>query len=76
MSALLLFLPVHRRKRRRLLNVILFTVIGGAAVGCGGGKNSPAGKVNPGTTPGNYTVTVTGSGGSVVTTIKVNVVLN
>jgi hypothetical protein len=76
MSALLLFLPVHRRKRRRLLHVILFTVIGGAAVGCGGGKNSPAGKVNPGTTPGNYTVTVTGSGGSVVTTIKVNVVLN
>ena len=43
---------------------LLSILVAGGLLACGGGSASGGGTVNPGTTAGNYTVTVTGASGS------------
>ena len=54
---------------------LLVFVVALAGIGCGGSGNGGGGgtnPTNPGTTAGNYTVTVTGVSGSIKTTTIVN----
>jgi hypothetical protein len=53
----------------------LIATLMGAAIGCGGGK-AAAPPSNPGTTPGAYTVTVTGSSGAITATTAVTVTVS
>ncbi len=81
MASLLWFgFPIRRRRTFAQLGLLLIvTFIGstfiGAAIGCGGGKAAaPPG--NPGTTPGAYTVTVTGTSGAITAATAVTVTVN
>jgi sugar lactone lactonase YvrE len=69
--ALLLCFVVPRRRRNWLtLVAVLALSLTIATAGCGGGGNGGGGNTgNPGTTPGNYTVTVTGSSGNITGTV-------
>jgi Chitobiase/beta-hexosaminidase C-terminal domain/Legume lectin domain len=72
--ALLFFcLPLRRRKWQTLLGLLLFAFVAIAASGCGG--KTTLTPTQTGTTPGTYTVTVTGSvsGGSMQATTPVAV---
>jgi N-acetylneuraminic acid mutarotase len=64
--ALFLGIPTRRRKWRATFGMLIlfFCVIDGA-VGCGGGGNGVQGGGNPGTTPGTYVITVTGTSGAI-----------
>jgi ABC-type Fe3+-hydroxamate transport system substrate-binding protein len=75
MAALIAFgISFKRRRLKTLLSLLLFAFLAGAAIGCGsGGATTPA---NAGTTPGSYTVTVTGSSGLTVATTAVTVIVN
>ncbi len=67
LACLLLFvIPVRPRRSRTMLGLlVLFAVFTGGVVGCGGGGSSSSGTTgNPGTTAGNYTITVTATSGS------------
>jgi hypothetical protein len=57
------------------LGLLLIAIFIGAAIGCGG-KNAAAPPPNPGTTPGAYIVTVTGSSGSIMAATAVTVTVN
>lgn len=65
---LLVGIPARRRRQWSILLmvVLLFSVVGGA-FGCGGSGNGGAGGGggNPGTTPGTYVITVTGTSGTI-----------
>jgi uncharacterized repeat protein (TIGR03803 family) len=62
---LLIAIPVRRRSRHNRLGILIFLLMFiGGFVACGGGGSSGGGRGNPGTTPGAYTVTVTGTSGS------------
>ncbi len=82
--ALLFFFVVPRRRRNWLamLGLLVLFASAGAAIGCGGGSGGGGGggggggSSNPGTTPGTYTVTVTGTSGSITKTTAVTVVVN
>jgi hypothetical protein len=64
---LLIGVPMQRRGRYPRLGTLAFLVIFiEGLIACGGGGNSGGG--NPGTTPGAYVVTVTGTSGSVTAT--------
>jgi hypothetical protein len=69
--ALLIFvgIPARRRNWRQMLGALVVMVALGSMAGCssvsGGGSTPPP--PNPGTTAGNYTFTVTGTGNPVVT---------
>jgi len=71
--ALVMLLVVPRKRRSWLAMmgiVLLFALVG--AVGCGGGGRGGGGGGgggNPGTTAGTYTITVTGTSGSVTATV-------
>ncbi len=74
-----LWLPIRRRKWQALIGMLLIAVLASAASGCGGAnsaslKASDTGS-SPGTTAGNYVITVTGSSGSnqATTTVAVTV---
>jgi hypothetical protein len=80
---LLLVIPGRRRGLRAVLGprtllglLVCLAALGGGLTGCGGGGNS-GGMVssNPGTTAGNYTITVTATAGTVMgqTTVAVTV---
>ncbi|MGA3161391.1 MAG: kelch repeat-containing protein [Terracidiphilus sp.] len=57
-------IPARRRWWRNMLGMLLLLVIlGGGVDACGGSGSS-----NPGTTPGNYTLTVTGTSGTMTET--------
>ena len=78
--AMLLFfgIPARRRAWRTLLSIVAVLFIGGA-VGCGGGGGSGSGTKTGGTTPGAYTVTVTGTDaatGKITGTTAVSVTVN
>jgi hypothetical protein len=60
---------VRRRNWRNLLAMpALLVALAGGILACGAGGNSPensgGGSTNPGTTPGSYTITVTGTAGT------------
>lgn len=77
MASLLLFwFPIRRRRKMTQLGLLLIAILIGAANGCGGGTKAAAPPANPGTTPGVYTVTVTGSSGSITATTAVTVTVN
>jgi hypothetical protein len=48
--------------------VLLFSITGGVSACGGGGGNGGGGAGNPGTTPGTYTITVTGTSGAITQT--------
>ena len=76
MASLLLFgFPIRRRRTMTQLGLLLIAIFIGAAIGCGG-KNAATPPANPGTTPGTYIVTVTGSSGSIMATTAVSVTVN
>ncbi len=75
--------PVRRRNKLSLLGLLLVSILLGATMGCGGtSANAPAPPANPappadpGTTPGAYTVLVTGSSGAITATAAVTVTVN
>jgi hypothetical protein len=77
MASLLMFgFPIRRRRTMTHLGLLLITILIGAAMGCGGGTNALAPPANPGTPPGAYTVTVTGSSGSIMAATAVTVTVN
>jgi hypothetical protein len=70
--AVILLFGIPRRRRGWLVTLVLlvsFVFIG--AIGCGGssGGGGGGGGGNAGTTPGTYTVTVTGTSGSLTVTL-------
>jgi hypothetical protein len=69
-----------RARRRRWLSMlgmlILLTFLTGGIVSCGGSASGGGGTGNPGTTVGNYTVTVTGTAGSTTETTVVSLTVN
>jgi hypothetical protein len=65
--ALLVFfgIPARRRNWRAMLSILVVMVALGALASCGGGSSISGGDGgNAGTTPGTYTVTVTGTSGA------------
>ena len=56
----------------------LLALLGSGVISCGGngGGHGGGGSGNPGTTAGSYTVTVTGTAGSVTKTTMVNLTVN
>jgi hypothetical protein len=75
--ALLVFfgIPARRRSWRAMLGILIAMAALGAMSSCGGGGSSGGGggttPSNPGTTAGTYTVTVTGTSGSIMPTTTV-----
>jgi hypothetical protein len=70
LACLLLFaIPARRRRWRTALAVLtLLVALTGGWLACGGGSNSPPCTAIPGTTPGLYTITVTGTSGATTAT--------
>jgi sugar lactone lactonase YvrE len=64
----MLLLRISSRRQKWLvfigLSMLLFIVSAGIGCGGGGGGGTTTGPSNPGTTPGTYTITVTGTSGS------------
>jgi hypothetical protein len=77
--AFLLGLPALRRRRRRtILGVFMLLIfLAGGVLSCGGGGNGGAGGGggNPGTTPGTYVVTLTGTSGTAQATGKISLIV-
>ena len=79
LACLLLFgIPGRRRRMRRMLGMLLLlAALTSGVASCGGGsKSSGGGSGNPGTTTGSYTITVTGTAGSITKTTVVNLTVN
>jgi hypothetical protein len=57
---------------------VLLVFLAGAIASCGGGGGGGGGgnTGNPGTTAGSYTITVTGTSGSITQTATVNLTVN
>jgi trimeric autotransporter adhesin len=66
-------IPARRRNWLSMLGLLVF-FFSMAAIGCGGSSHSGGG--NPGTTPGTYTVTVTGTAGSMTIPTTVTLTVN
>ena len=76
MASLLLFgFPIRRRRTLTWFGRLPIAILISATIGCGGTKPA-APPANPGTTPGAYTVTITGSSGSIMATTAVTVTVN
>jgi hypothetical protein len=72
-GVLLLMLPARRRRMRMLLGLVIgFVVLAGGAVGCGGKSGGSTTKTIPGTTAGNYVITVTATGATTSAQTTVN----
>ena len=71
-AILFLWLPFRRRKWQTMFGLLLLTAII-AATGCGTSKSTGTTGGTSGTTAGAYTITVTGTSGSVQSTTKVSV---
>jgi len=86
LAALLFFsVPGRRRRLKTLLGLLLFAAVAGAGIGCTPAvintpttPASPGAPTNPtpGTTPGSYTVTVTGTSGAITATTPVTITVN
>jgi subtilase family serine protease len=77
LAVLFFFVPRRRRNWLAMMG-LLVVLVSGIAIGCGGGggSSSGGGNSNPGTTPGTYTVTVTGTSGSTTKTTGVTLTVN
>ncbi len=77
LAVLFFFVPRHRRNWLAMMG-LLIVLVSGIAIGCGGGSSSSGGGTtgNTGTTPGTYTVTVTGTSGSMTKTAAVTLTVN
>jgi hypothetical protein len=71
-----------RRRRKKAGRLVILCTLLGLLVGCGGGSSGGSGGSgggvdagHPGTTPGNYTITVTGAVGSVTRTADVGLIV-
>jgi len=80
LACLLLFgIPARRRRWRTLLGMLIFLAFAiGGVISCGGGGSSGGGgggttPTDPGTTPGTYVITVTGTSTTLSTTTTINV---
>jgi hypothetical protein len=62
--ALLVLIPIRRRRWQSLAGMVLLVFLLTAAWGCGGGSTTPVKTTNSGTAPGNYVATVTGTTGT------------
>ena len=74
LACILLFgIPARRRRLSSMLGMFaLLMVLAGSAIACSGKASSVGGTTGtPGTTPGTYTVTLTGASGSMVQTATV-----
>jgi hypothetical protein len=73
-AAVLLFVfPIRRRRWQSLVGALLLVFLLNAVTGCGGASKPIAtGNGTPGTTPGNYTITVTGTSGTSTANATVN----
>ncbi len=75
--ALAFFFRIPKKRRNWLMIIgLLVLFVSGAAIGCGGGGSSGGGgstPKDPGTTPGTYTVTITGANGNLTPTTTVTV---
>jgi hypothetical protein len=80
LAALLFFgVPGRRRRLKTLLGLLLFAAVAGTTIGCGSSaaaNNKPTTPGNPGTTLGNYVVTVTGTSGATRATTQVSITVN
>jgi hypothetical protein len=76
LSALLFFAVPVRRGWKNFLVLLLIVAASAIVVGCGGGATAVKGNAKPGTTPGNYSVTVMGVAGTTMATTHVAVTLN
>jgi hypothetical protein len=77
-AVLFFFRPRIRWKRQTLLRSLVFAIVFGAAIGCGGINNpviepTGSGTENSGTPAGNYIIGVTGTSGSITATTAVSV---
>jgi uncharacterized repeat protein (TIGR03803 family) len=61
-----IYIPARRRSWRMWLGLVLLVILAGGLLSCS--SSSSGGTSNPGTTPGVYTVTVTGTSGSTTAT--------
>lgn len=72
-AALLFLLPIRRRRWQAFFGALMMAFVLIAASGCGGtSKPITTGGGSTGTTPGSYTVTVTGTSGSSTATANVS----
>ena len=70
----LLISPTRRRRWRTLLGVLILTLsFAGGVTGCGGSGSSGGSGGRGGTTPGSYTIKITGTSGSLTATTMINV---
>jgi hypothetical protein len=69
---LLLLVPGKKRRMKLAFGLLVFALLAAAFVACGGGGGG-GGTHNSGTTPGPYTVTVTGTSGTLSHTLNVPV---
>jgi hypothetical protein len=78
LGCVLLFgVPARRRRWRLALALLaLFGTLMGGLLACGGGGSSPPCTTIPGTTPGAYTITVTGTSGASTATGTVNLTVH
>jgi trimeric autotransporter adhesin len=77
LSVLLFFgVPIRKRGWKTLFMLLMFAAVTGMAAGCGAGANAVKANANPGTAPGNYTVTVTGVAGTTMATTAVTITVN
>jgi hypothetical protein len=79
LACLLLFgIPARRRRWQTMLGMLaLIVALSGGLLACGGGGSGGGGggTGNPGTTAGTYTVTVTGTSGTVTAIGTVSVIV-
>jgi hypothetical protein len=78
--ALLLVAVTKSRVRKFAVGLLAAALLAATFVGCGGGASSGGGgggggggSSNPGTPTGNYTITVTGTSGSIAHSLQINV---
>ena len=73
-AVLLFFFPMRRRRWQSLVGILALLSLLTAVSGCGGASTpvSTGGGSSTGTTPGNYTITVTGTSGTTTATAAIS----
>jgi hypothetical protein len=71
-AILFLWLPFRRRNWQTMFGLLLLTTLAAITTGCGGSKSSATTQGSSGTTAGAYTITVTGTSGTMQSTANVS----